>query len=157
MKKLILSLCVLLISASAFSQNISVDLKDSPVRTTLEMMFKQAGIKNYVIENSVSGFITITLTDNEFENALKLVMRNSYPALTYTKENDVYIVKSRKIKIEAHPDPNLYTMLPLESAKESISWEKIRLNYIDPFDLQSVLGKILFINQGTRQFGRRNL
>jgi hypothetical protein len=158
MKKILTCLAVLLICSCSYAQsNISVDLKDAPVRTTLEMIFKQAGIKNYVIENSVSGFITITLTDNEFENSLKLVMRNSYPALTYTKENDVYIVKSRKIKIEAHPDPNLYTMLPLESAKESISWEKIRLNYIDPFDLQSVLGKILFINQGTRQFGRRNL
>jgi len=158
MKKILTCLAVLLFCSCSYAQsNISVDLKDAPVRTTLEMIFKQAGIKNYVIENSVSGFITITLTDNEFENSLKLVMRNSYPALTYTKENDVYIVKSRKIKIEAHPDPNLYTMLPLERTKESISWERIRLNYIDPFDLQSVLGKILFINQGTRQFGGRNL
>jgi hypothetical protein len=158
MKKILACLAVLLICSCSYAQsNISVDLKNAPVRTTLEMIFKQAGIKNYVIENSVSGFITITLTDNEFENSLKLVMRNSYPALTYTIENDVYIVKSRKIKIEAHPDSNFNTMLPLESAKESISWERIRLNYIDPFDLQSVLGKILFINQGTRQFGRRNL
>jgi hypothetical protein len=96
------------------------------------------------------------LTDNEFENSLKLVMRNSYPELTYIKENDVWIVKSRRNKIEANPDPNFYTMLPLESAKESISWERILLNYIDPFDLQSVLGKILFINQGTRQNGGMN-
>jgi hypothetical protein len=148
-----LSIC----SCSYAQSNISVDLKDAPVRTTLEMIFKQAGIKNYLIENSVSGFITIKLTDNEFENSLKLVMRNSYPALTYTKENDVYIVKSRKIKIEAHPDPNFYTMLPLERDKKSISWEIVKFNHIDPFDLQSVLGNILFINQGTRQFGGRNL
>jgi hypothetical protein len=158
MKKILACLVVLLICSCSYAQsNISVDLKDAPVRTTLEMIFKQAGIKNYVIENSVSGFITIKLTDNEFENSLKLVMRNSYPALTYTKENDVYIVKSRKIKIEAHPDPYFNTMLPLERDKKSISWEIVKFNHIDPFDLQSVLGKILFINQGTRQFGRRNL
>jgi hypothetical protein len=156
MKKMLALLVVLCVCNFSHAQNISVDLKDAPVRTTLEMMFKQAGIKNYVIENSVSGFITMKLTDNEFENSLKLVMRNSYPELTYIKENDVWIVKSRRNKIEANPDPNFYTMLPLESAKESISWERIRLNYIDPFDLQSVLGKILFINQGTRQNGGMN-
>ena len=94
MKKIILSLCVLLISASAFSQNISVDLKDSPVRTTLEMMFKQAGIKNYVIENSVAGFVTMKLEDQPFENSLKLVMRAATIPLTYTKENDVWIENS---------------------------------------------------------------
>ena len=94
MKKLILSLCVLLISASAFSQNISVDLKDSPVRTTLEMMFKQAGVKNYVIDNSVAGFVTMKLEDQPFENSLKLVMRAATIPLTYTKENDVWIENS---------------------------------------------------------------
>ena len=156
MKKMLALLVVLCVCNFSHAQNISVDLKDAPVRTTLEMMFKQAGIKNYVIENSVSGFITMKLTDNEFENSLKLVMRNSYPELTYIKENDVWIVKSRRNKIEANPDPNFYTMLPLESAKESFSWERIRLNYIDPFDLQSVLGNILFINQGTRQNGGMN-
>ena len=65
MKKILTCLAVLLFCSCSYAQsNISVDLKDAPVRTTLEMIFKQAGIKNYVIENSVSGFITITLTDN---------------------------------------------------------------------------------------------
>ena len=73
------------------------------------MIFKQAGIKSYVIENSVSGFISMNLTDQPFENALKLIMRANTIPLTYTKENDVYIVKSRRIVIEANPDPNLYS------------------------------------------------
>jgi hypothetical protein len=115
-----------------------------------EEILKRTQIKNYVIENSVSGFITMKLTDNEFENSLKLVMRNSYPALTYTKENDVWIVKSRRIKIEAHPDPYFNSdPLPYKPS----SFQIIRLNHIDPFDLQSVLGNIFFINQGTRQNG----
>jgi hypothetical protein len=153
MKKIILSLCVLLISASAFSQNISVDLKDSPVRTTLEMMFKQAGIKNYVIENSVAGFVTMKLEDQPFENSLKLVMRAATVPLTYTKENDVWIVKSRRITIEANPDPNFNSdPLPYKPS----SFQVIRLNHIDPFDLQSVFGQILFINQGTRFGGNIN-
>jgi len=151
MKKLILSLCVLLISASAFSQNISVDLKDSPVTTTLEMMFKQAGIKNYVIENSVAGFVTMKLEDQPFENSLKLVMRAATIPLTYTKENDVWIVKSRRITEFKNTSPEIK-----EEKVSNVSFQVIRLNYIDPFDLQSVFGQILFINQGTRNGGNIN-
>jgi hypothetical protein len=153
MKKIILSLCVLLISASAFSQNISVDLKDSPVRTTLEMMFKQAGIKNYVIENSVAGFVTMKLEDQPFENSLKLVMRAATIPLTYTKENDVWIVKSRRIKIEANPDPNFNSdPLPYKPS----SFERIPLTFIDPVDLTSVFGYIIEIRQFRRYQGGMN-
>ena len=151
MKKLIALLCFCLISTSSFSQNISVDLKDSPVRTTLEMMFKQAGIKNYVIENSVAGFVTMKLEDQPFENSLKLVMRAATIPLTYTKENDVWIVKQRVFTEFKNTAPEIK-----EEKIPSVSFQVIRLNYIDPFDLQSVLGQILFINQGTRFGGNMN-
>ena len=127
-----------------------MELKDAPVRTSLEMIFKQAGIKSYVIENSVYGVISMNLSDQPFENSLKLVMRANTVPLTYTKENDVYIVKARRIVIEANPEPTNYSDLIMERSRNSITWEKIHLNYIDPFDLQAVLGNILFINQ----FGR---
>jgi type II secretory pathway component HofQ len=70
-----------------------MELKDAPVRTSLEMIFKQAGIKNYVIDNSVAGFVTMKLEDQPFENSLKLVMRANTIPLTYLKENDVWIGK----------------------------------------------------------------
>ena len=146
MKKLILSLCVIFIAASSFAQNISVDLKDAPVRATLEMMFKQAGIKNYVIENSVAGFVTMKLEDQPFENSLKLVMRAATIPLTYAKENNVWIVKQRIFT----PIPQTGGPDPIAENPKTNSFQIIRLNYIDPFDLQSVLGQILFINQGTR-------
>ena len=82
MKKLVALLVCLVVCSPVFAQNISVDLKDAPVRTTLEMMFKQAGIKNYVIENSVAGFVTMKLEDQPFENSLKLVMRAATVPLT---------------------------------------------------------------------------
>jgi hypothetical protein len=127
-----------------------MELKDAPVRTSLEMIFKQAGIKSYVIENSVYGVISMNLSEQPFENALKLVMRANTIPLTYTKENDVYIVKSRKIVIGPNPDPDFDAGLLLAHKYNSISWQVIKLNHIDPFDLQAVLGNILFINQ----FGR---
>jgi uncharacterized membrane protein YgcG len=132
-----------------------MELKDAPVRTSLEMIFKQAGIKSYVIENSVSGVISMNLSEQPFENALKLVMRANTIPLTYTKENDVYIVKSRKIVIGPNPEPNFDSLIPY-TRQNSITWNIIRTNYIDPFDLQAVLGNILFINQFSRYTGGGN-
>jgi hypothetical protein len=80
-------------------------------------------------------------------------MRAATLPLTYTKENDVWIVKSRRIKIEANPDPNSNSdPLPMKSN----SFQVIRLNHIDPFDLMSVLGNILFVNQFQRFQGGMN-
>jgi len=152
MKKLIIAFVFALFCSSSYAQNISVDLKDAPVRTTLEMMFKQAGIKNYVIDNSVSGFITMKLTDLEFENSLKIVIRNSFPALTYTKENDVWIVKQRIVT----PTPQTGGPDPIADLKNNTSWERIPLTFIDPVDLMSVFGNILIINQFKRYQGGMN-
>ena len=133
-----------------------MELKDAPVRTSLEMIFKQAGIKSYVIENSVSGLISMNLSDQPFENALKLVMRANTIPLTYTKENDIYIVKARRIVIEANPEPTNYSDFIMERTRNSITWEVIRFNHIDPFDLQSIFGNILFVNQFRRYTGGMN-
>ena len=155
MKKFFTLLSILLICSCSFAQsNITMELKDAPVRTSLEMIFKQAGIKSYVIENSVYGVISMNLSDQPFENALKLVMRAKTVPLTYTRENDVYIVKQRIITPTPQtggPDP-----IPENLRNNSLTWEVIHLNFIDPFDLQAVLGNILFINQGTRQRGGMN-
>ena len=152
MKKIIALFCFLMICGSSFAQsNITLELKDAPVKTTLEMMFKQAGIKNYVIENSVAGFVTMNLTDQPFENSLKLVMRAATVPLTYTKENDVWIVKQRVSIPPINKIPDITPNLP-----KTNSFEVIHLNHIDPYDLMSVLGNILFVNQFNRQRGGMN-
>jgi hypothetical protein len=125
-----------------------MELKDAPVRTSLEMIFKQAGIKSYVIENSVYGVISMNLSDQPFENSLKLVMRANTVPLTYTRENDVYIVKARVFTEYKQSTPEI----SLEKPK-GIMFEKIYFNHIDPFDLQAIFGNILFINQFSRYTG----
>jgi len=153
LKKIIALFCMLSLCGSVKAQSISLDLKDAPIRSTIEMIFKQAGVKNYVIDNSVAGFVTCTLTDQPFENSLKLVMRASTIPLTYVKENDVWIVKARRIKIEANPDPKFFDdLMPYKSP----SFQVIKLNHIDPYDLMSALGNILFINQFQRYQGGMN-
>ena len=153
MKKLVALLVCLVACSPVFAQNISVDLKDAPVRTTLEMMFKQAGIKNYVIDNSVAGFVTMTLEDQPFENSLKLVMRAATIPLSYTKENGVWIVKQRI----STPTPQTSgpDLIP-NNLKNNTSWERIPLTFIDPVDLMSAFGNILLINQFSRYTGGMN-
>ena len=152
MKKFFMLLTILLICSCSFAQsNITMELKDAPVRTSLEMIFKQAGIKSYVIDNSVYGVISMNLSDQPFENALKLIMRANTVPLTYTKENDVYIVKARVFTEYKQPTPEITAEQP-----RGVMFEKIYLNHIDPFDLQAVLGNILFINQFSRFTGGMN-
>jgi len=155
MKKIFGFLALLILCNSAFAQekNVSLDLKDAPVRTCLEMAFKQADINNFVIDNNVAGFVTMTITDQPFEVALKLIMRGASTPLTYTKENNVYIVKPRRIVIEANPDPNFYSDLLMETNRNSITWERISLTFIDPFDLMSAFGNIILISQFNRPGG----
>ena len=117
------------------------------------MAFKQADINNFVIDNNVAGFVTMTITDQPFEVALKLIMRGASTSLTYTKENNVYIVKPRRIVIEANPDPNFYSDLLMETNRNSITWERIPLTFIDPFDLMSAFGNIILISQFNRPGG----
>jgi hypothetical protein len=128
-----------------------MELKDAPVRTSLEMIFKQAGIKSYVIENSVYGVISMNISEQPFENSLKLVMRANTVPLTYTKENDVYIVKARVNTEYKQSATEIIAEQP-----RGVMFEKIYLNHIDPFDLQAVLGNILFINQFSRFTGGTN-
>ena len=155
MKKIFGFFALLILCNSAFAQekNVSLDLKDAPVRTCLEMAFKQADINNFVIDNNVAGFVTMTITDQPFEVALKLIMRGASTSLTYTKENNVYIVKPRRIVIEANPDPNFYSDLLMETNRNSITWERIPLTFIDPFDLMSAFGNIILISQFNRPGG----
>lgn len=131
--------------------SITMDLKDAPIRTTLEMAFKQAGIVNYVIDNNVAGFVTMTITDQPFENALKLIMRAATVPLTYIKENNVYIVKPRQISqntLPATPDISQET-----APTNNVSFERIPLTFIDPIDLMGAFGNILYIRQFNRSGG----
>jgi hypothetical protein len=130
--------------------NISIELNDSPIRTSLEMLFKQANIQNYVIDNNVAGFVSLRITDQPFELALKLVMRGASEPLTYIKENGVYIVKLRQItQAPSNPAPDFTSSQPTSN----VIWERIPLTFIDPIDLMSVLGPILNISQFSRYTG----
>lgn len=131
-------------SQAQSNKGITLDLKDAPIRSTLEMAFKQAGVVNYVIDNSVSGFVTMTITEQPLEYVLQLIMRASTIPLTYIKENNVYIVKERQFS-PAAPAPAPTVNNRIEN--NGIVFERIPLTFIDPLDLQLAFGRFLYIRQ----------
>ena len=158
MKKILLVLLFGLffnMATTAYAQDtnlapITLELRDAPIRTSLEMLFNQAGVKNYVIDNNVAGFASMNIKELPFDVALKLIMRSAAEPLTYTKENGVYIVKVRIISpAPTNPVPDINVAPPTSN----VIWERIPLTFIDPIDLMSVLGPILNISQFSRYTG----
>ena len=139
------------LAQDAAATPVTITAQDAPVRSTLEAFFKQAGIKNYLLENGVAGFVTLNLVDQPMESALKLVLRANSIPLTYSKENGVWIVKLRRISSpEAIPAP---FELATQEQPTSPHFERISLTYLDPADLSQILGGITMIHQFTRFTG----
>jgi type II secretory pathway component GspD/PulD (secretin) len=132
---------------------ITLDLRDAPVRQALEQLFNNAKV-DFSIANEVQGFVTLKITDQPFENALRLILRSSSIPLTFVRESGVYIVKPR---IAETLDPNAGAPPPITDpnagALPAASYDQIQLTYIDSADLSGTLG-ITFIRSFTRQGGQ---
>jgi hypothetical protein len=125
---------------------VTIDLRDAPIRSALEQIFNSANLQ-YTIDPQVSGFVTLKIRDQPFENALKLIMRTATIPLTYTKENNVYIVKPRPLT--PPPTSGLDTTPEVEEPQRRAP-DIIPLTYIDPMDLQQLIGPFLFMRPFTR-------
>ena len=131
---------------------ITLDLRDAPVRQALEQLFNNAKV-DFSIANEVQGFVTLKITDQPFENALRLILRSSSIPLTFVNEGGVYIVKPRIT------DPNLTnpngipppTIDPGPGVASAAPPEVIPLNYIDALDLQAIFPSIRQIRTFVRQ------
>jgi hypothetical protein len=128
---------------------VTIDLRDAPIRSALEQIFNSANLQ-YTIDPQVSGFVTLKIRDQPFENALKLIMRTATIPLTYTKENNVYIVKPR-------PAPQPVTS-GLDAPQELEEPQRrppdiIPLTYIDAVDLDQLLGPFLYLRPFARLGG----
>ena len=70
-------LLVLLLAAgaSAAEPGVTLDVKDQDVRTILESMQKQCGIKNLLIDKDVQGTGSLYIRDVPCENAFRVVFK----------------------------------------------------------------------------------
>jgi type II secretory pathway component GspD/PulD (secretin) len=127
---------------------VTLDLRDAPIRDALEKIFKNAKV-DYLIDPGVAGFVTLKITEQPFENALRLILRSAQTPLIYTKESGVYIVKMRLLTTATpNPPPAAPAVKPTEQVYQPL--ETIQLVYVDPADLSAALGPITFIRTNVR-------
>jgi len=133
---------------------VTLDLRDAPIRSALEQLFSSAKV-DYTLDNNVQGFVTMKVTEVPFETALKLIMRSASIPLTYTKENNIFIIRPRAVTTGAPgaggleappvvPDPGG------AGSRQGVYPDQITLTYADPYDLQSLFG-ITILQTGQRQ------
>ena len=117
-------------------QRISIEFRDTPIRAALESFFKSAGIQNYVIDNGVSGTLTIVATELPCEEILQLMLRAASKPLTYTNENGVWIIKPLSQAKNLLPTPSETTDRPVSK------WMTIPVRYRTVSELAPLLGGI---------------
>ena len=136
------------------AQTVTLDVRDAPIRQVLIQLFDKAKI-DYSLDNAVQGFVTLKVTDQPFETVLRLVLRSAKTPLTYSVTDKVYEIKPRVLlAVSSGPE---YPRSETESAAivpagNGPHLAVINLTYLDPFDLQGLLGVVL-IPSGSRGNG----
>jgi hypothetical protein len=118
----------------------SVDLRDAPVRSALEQLFREAKL-DFVIAPDVQGTVTMTLKDLPLEQVLKIICRSNSIPLTFTKEGKRYEVKVRKAAINTQTQAVSVPEPPTTTA----NYEVINLKHLDPRQLTGILPNIIML------------
>ena len=122
------------------------------MRQVLTQLFDSVKV-DYAIDNAVGGFVTLKVTDQPFENVLRLILRSSSVPLTYTRTNGVYEIKPRLVQTVTNPTPVTVGEEPTTFAPSGgPHYAVIQLTYLDPFDVKELLG-ITMVPSGTRGGG----
>ncbi len=121
--------------APATPPNVTLNMRDVPLRTALEQIFQAAKV-DYSIAPDVTGSVNLKVTDVPFESALKLMLRSANPPATYSREGGLYLVKLRAAPVT---DPVPALMPEPEAARSAIMYDRIELTYADPVDLAKLL------------------
>ena len=130
---------------------VTVDLRDSPIRAALDGLFRQRNV-DFQLDPAIDGFVTIKLTEQPFETALRLILRSATTPLTYRKEGGIFIVEPRKTITD--PSVNAPAIDPTIGANPTsdVKLGVLQLTYADPYDLQGILQiQILDVATRTRQ------
>jgi len=135
---------------------ITLDLRDAQVKDALTQLFNTAGV-DFTLDPNVQGYIpALKITDQPFETALRLVLRNASPPLTFTRENGIYIVRPRRApdaNATAGTEPPLLND-PNDTAGGSKNVpEKIYLTYVGPEIAEALGGSVLRLSQSNNQQG----
>ncbi|MEN6372045.1 MAG: hypothetical protein ABFD64_08535 [Armatimonadota bacterium] len=137
---------ILAISASAQSDDknqprITIELKDTPIRSALDTLFRGRGL-SYSIGANVGGNVgSLSLRDVTFDVALKMLLKAVEPPLVYRKDGDVYVitVKSDQPDTSTFTPPTADINPPDTTEAEDVKMEKISLSFVDAYDLKAII------------------
>lgn len=129
-------------ASASVPSHVTLELRDAPIRQALEQLFHQAKV-DYSLDNAVAGFVTLSLTDQPFDSALRLILRASRAPLTYRIEGGVYIITPRTLETSASVERAPETPRPDGSnrivAGDGHQWDTIQVTYLDPADVAQIL------------------
>ncbi len=143
-------LCVSVAMAQArtdSTKKINLEFRNTPIRSAIDALFRSAGL-NYALDPSVTGTITVSLKDVNFEDALNVVLRQAN--LTRRKEGEVYYIKPRAEETPAATMPGPETppqfTVPsvTDTVKSDVKIEKLTLQYADAVDMSQLFGGQVF-------------
>jgi hypothetical protein len=113
-------------AAAGAEPKISLTLRDTPLRTALELLFQQSGLQ-HAVEAAVPNIpVTVNLRDSTFATALRVITRLAN--VTYRKEGDVYVIGLRQ---PPTVEPTTTEAAPPEQAQTPAeqTWEKIPIQF----------------------------
>ena len=128
--------------AGGADKTITLNLKNVPIKTALDLLFKSAGIRNYTIAPEVQGFASIEAQDAPFTSALRnlLLSVNS----VFTVDNGSYNVAVKRPP--AAPNVTIDRPTTVSSNGDGTTsgqpqrFYPIRIDKYDAFVIASLLG-----------------
>jgi hypothetical protein len=128
-------------ATSAQGGNVTITLRDAPLRTALQTLFEGSGLQ-HAVEPTVPNYpITLDIRDVPFQTALRTMLRLA-PGITFRKEGDIYIIGMRQQTVEQPTVGQDITQPDTTTAVAEAQYEKIPLNYSNYQVMGYVLGAI---------------
>jgi type II secretory pathway component GspD/PulD (secretin) len=86
-----------LVTLALMPQQLSLEAENLPIRDAVRSLFQQAKITDFSVEENVTGTVTVTVTNQPLESALKQVLRANPIPLTYSRVDGSWIIKVRSV------------------------------------------------------------
>jgi hypothetical protein len=128
-------------ATTAQGGNVTISLRDAPLRTALQTLFEGSGLQ-HAVEPTVPNYpITLDIRDVPFQTALRTMLRLA-PGITFRKEGDIYIIGMRQQTVPQETVGTDITQPDTTTAVAEAQSEKIPLNYTHYLIMGSVLGGV---------------
>jgi hypothetical protein len=110
---------------------VSLSLRETPLRTALEMLFDGTGLQHAVEPDVPNAPITLSIREIPFQTALRTLMRLA-GNVTYQKDGEIYIVRMRRPVPEPAANAASEIVVGAPATEVVPHWEKVTLNYVHP-------------------------